>query len=153
MQYQELARKLTKKNASYIMTLSKSVFWNGILLCFFGFNNVQYLKNFLKNQNLRHPPVHIRCSPALFTPLLYAHFTDTSEIFFNSDQKTCHFHARAFLGRLLCLWNRANFALTNFGFGCIRSLSDSDSSFKSNSSFKFLELHSDDNGKRRLPGN
>ena len=39
------------------------------------------------------------------------------------------------------------------GFGCIRSLSDSDSSFKSNSSFKFLELHSDDNGKRRLPGN
>ena len=116
-----------------------------------------YLQNFLKNSKFEaylRRSVHIRYSPALFTPLLYApFFTDTSEIFFDSDQKTCHFHTRAVLGRLLCLWNRANFALTNFGFGCIRSLSDSDSSFKSNSSFKFLELHSDDNGKRRLPGN
>ena len=36
MQYDELARQLAKKYASYIMALSKSVFWNI-------FNNVQYL--------------------------------------------------------------------------------------------------------------
>ena len=34
MQYDELARQLAKKNASYIMALSKSVFLNGIFLCF-----------------------------------------------------------------------------------------------------------------------
>ena len=43
MPYDELAWQLAKNNASYIMALSKSVCWNGILLCFFGFNNVQYL--------------------------------------------------------------------------------------------------------------
>ena len=34
MQYDELARQLAKKNASHIMALSKSVFLNGIFLCF-----------------------------------------------------------------------------------------------------------------------
>ena len=33
MQYDELARQLAKKNASYIMALSKSVFWNVFSSC------------------------------------------------------------------------------------------------------------------------